>query len=379
MNKKIFLGVLATILIIAPFSSFGATFKAEESLFLDPTTKINGNLYAASSNVNISGPVGGDLFAAGGTVMISGPVSGDLLSAGGTLILNGKILGDMRVLGGNVTISNSVDGELIALGGQLSVFNGVLIAKDAELLGGNINYSGETGGNLDVKGETVYINGVIKDNLTIKAREIKLGPNASIGKNFEYYSPKEAVVETGATVKGETSFHQVDMPSKNKNAERVFLGFITTVLLLKLLTIIAITLLAFYLCKKQASSIVGEVMTNFWRETGRGFILLVVVPIASILSFITILGAPLGFIAMLLYVALIIASIFITVLVFAKLVVKYIFRRASYELNWWVIVLSALVLAVISIIPVIGFIFTFILFLSAFGSLTNYVYKKLKE
>ena len=120
-------------------------------------------------------------------------------------------------------------------------------------------------------------------------------------------------------------------------------------------------------------------MDNFWKEVGRGFVLLVVVPIASIISFITVIGAPLGFMALLSYIVLFIASLFVTVLVFAKLVMKYVFKKANYELNWWVVILSTLILAIISILPIVGFIFTFILFLSAFGALTGHVYKKLKE
>lgn len=377
MKKKIFFGILVAILAITPFYSYGATFKAGESFFLEPSEKINDNLYTAGSVVNVSGSVNGDLLGAGGTVMVSGPVNGDLFGAGGTLILNGKVSGDMRILGGNITVSNSVGGELVALGGQLSILNGTLVTKDVELLGGNVNYSGETEGNLDVKGGTVYINGTVKGNLTIKAREIKLGPNTEVTGNFEYSSPKEATLETGAKISGVTTFHQVEMPEKG--GKTAFIGFLTVTLLLKLLTIIAISLLAFYLCKKHVNTILGETMDNFWKEVGRGFVLLVVVPIASIISFITVIGAPLGFMALLSYIVLFIASLFVTVLVFAKIVMKYVFKKTNHELNWWIVILSTLVLAIISILPIVGFIFTFILFLSAFGALTSHVYKKLKE
>jgi hypothetical protein len=378
MNKKIFFGILIAILIAVPFVSYGAVFKAEQNFFLDSATKINDNLYVASPNTNISGPVNGDLLTAGGTVMIFGPVSGDLLSAGGTLILNGKVSGDMRVLGGNITISNATGGELIALGGQLSVLGGATIAKDVELLGGNINYSGNTGGNLDAKGGTVYINGIIKGNLTINAREIKLGPNASIKGNFEYYSSKEATIETGAKIGGETKFNQIEMGKNGAEGRNAFIGFITIALLLKLLTVIIIALILFYFCKKQLSSVNKEVMENFWKEAGRGFILLVVVPVAVILSFITIIGAPLGFMAILFYIILMIASMFVTVFTFAKLAMK-VLKKSDHELNWWIIALSALALAIISFIPIVGGIFIFILFLATFGSLTNQVYKKLRE
>ena len=101
----------------------------------------------------------------------------------------------------------------------------------------------------------------------------------------------------------------------------------------------------------------------------------VVAPVAIIISFITIIGITLGMIALFIYLALITIAAVIAGLLFAQLALKYIFKKENYELNWWIVILAVLALAVITLIPIVGWIFIFIIVLAALGGLTKYVCK----
>ena len=377
--KKITLGfVAAGMLLVAPFFVQGATIKAGESYYLNPGLAIEDNLYAAGSNVNIAGTVEGDLFAMGGNVFVSGTVEGDLALAGGTVNVNGEVLDDIRLAGGNVTISGSVGGELIAAGGQVSVMPSVLVAKDARIYAGAVNYSGTVNGDLTAKGDEIYLNGTVKGNVSAHAKKVKLGPDAVVEGTFDYYSNSEVVMEEGATVLGATNFHKVQYEGKKAASSGwAIFGFLTAGWIIKLLMLVTAALVAFYAFRSQVKAIVHEATTGFWKEAGRGFILLVVAPVAIIVSFITVIGVPLGFIALLLYAAfLLIASVVFTPLLFGRLAAQYVFKKERYELSWWAIVLAVLVLSILKFIPIVGWLFCFIIFLASFGSFANYVYRK---
>ena len=58
---------------------------------------------------------------------------------------------------------------------------------------------------------------------------------------------------------------------------------------------------------------------------------------------------------------------------------KYIFKKEEYELNWWIIVLGVFVFGLIMLIPFIGWLFKFIVFLATFGSLSAYIVSKFKD
>jgi hypothetical protein len=380
MNKKLFSGFLAAVFFVVPFLVHGATLEADRSYYLAPGVTVNDNLYAAGSDANVSGAVLGDLFIFGGNVVVSGIVSGDLMSVGGTLNINGKVDGDERVAGGNIMISNIVGGDLFVAGGQINVLPGSIVGKDVEIAGGTVNYSGESNGRLSIKGGDVFVNGKVNGDLFVEARSIRIGPNAVITGSFDYSSPAQATLEQGSIISGTTNFTKIDMPQKKEApGTGMFLGFITLGLIIKLVMIIIVALVLVCFFKKQTQAIVEEGVSKFWNNTGKGFMWLVVIPAAIILSFITVIGSVLGIAAGLIYAVSIIISSVIANLLFVGLCMKYIFKKEKYELNWWIVVLGVLVFGLISLIPFIGWLFKFIIFLAAFGSVSTHVLNKFKD
>jgi cytoskeletal protein CcmA (bactofilin family) len=359
--KKILSGAILAILMVVPFVASGATFKTGQSYYSDPNVVVNDNLYAASGNIGITGPINGDLFVAGGNIMLSGTVSEDVAAGGGTLNITGKITGDARFVGGNINISNSIGGDLIIAGGQINIVSSVSVEKDAGIAGG-----------------TVYIDGTINGNLRVAAREIKFGPNALIRGNFDYYSEVPVTLESGAIVEGTTNFHQINLSADKSINKKFIFGLMSVADLAKLMMIFAAALVLFYAFKNQTKAIVERSVSGFWKEALRGFIVLVVAPIAIILSFVTVIGAPLGFIAAFFYAAFLVISSIVSALLFAKLLLKYLFKKDNYELNWWVIAISVLALKLVVFIPFIGGILAFFIFISALGSISDFVWKKIR-
>ena len=329
------------------------------------------------SDVNVGGTVKGDLFAAGGNVFVSGPIEGDLALLGGTVNVNREVSGDLRLAGGNVSISGPIGGELIAAGGQVSVMSGARIGKDARIYAGAVNYNGVVGGDLVARGDEIYINGTVNGNVSARAKKVRLGPDALVTGTFDYYSGEEATMEQGATVLGATNFHRVQSDRKAVPDKGFILGLLTAAWIIKLLMVMTAVLVAFYAFRGQVKTILHEATSGFWKEAGRGFVLLVVAPIAAVVSFVTVIGVPLGFIALLLYaVLLLIAAVILTPLLFGQLAARYVFKKERYELSWWAIVLAVFVLSIIKFIPLVGWLFCFIIFLAGFGSFANHAYRK---
>jgi hypothetical protein len=378
--KKIVLVFAVAVLATAPVLAMGATIKAGESYNLRQGDIMDDNLYAAGGSVNIAGITNGDLIVAGGSLMVSGPVSGDLAAAGGTINVVSNIAGDARIVGGNIIILSSVTGDLVIAGGQINVSSSSAVGKDVQIAGGSVNFEGQASGNLNIMGESVYIDGTVAKDVVVKAKNIKFGPNTIIEGKLDYYSNSQAVLETGAIVNGATNFHKVNLPEVqgSKEAKWAILGFISIFALLKLVAGIVAGLIMFYFFKPQTSAVLKNSIVKFWPEALRGFIVLVVAPVAVILSFITVIGSTLGVIVLLFFAVMVVIASIMTVLLFAKLCLKYLFRKENYELNWWVIALSFLAFSIISLIPIIGWVVGFVIFLSAFGSTLKLVYNKIR-
>lgn len=358
--KKIYFAVLVAVLALAPALTLGATFQTGQTYYLEPGKTVNDNLYAAGGVVGVLGNVNGDVMAAGGNISVVGNVSGDVALAGGNLDVKGNVAGDVRIVGGQINISNNIGGDLLAAGGQVSVMPGTTIGKDVAIAGG-----------------VVYIDSAINGNLLVAAKQIKLGPNAQIKGKFDYYSQNQATLENGAVVVGATNFHKVNVQTGKVSKPAVF-GFSIVAWLVKLIIMIVAGIVLLYFFRAQTNAVVEKSATNFWWEVLRGFIVLVAVPVAVLLSFITVIGSALGVIALLSYILFIVVASIFAVLVFARLCLKYIFKKPDYVLNWWVLIVSALAYYLLSLIPFVGWIFALIIFLSALGGTSDFIYHKIR-
>jgi len=92
---------------------------------------------------------------------------------------------------------------------------------------------------------------------------------------------------------------------------------------------------------------------------------------------ITVVGLPLGFLIGAGYGALLILGAAATGLLWAALIARYIFKRKETDINWWLIIIAVIVLALIKIIPFVGWLIGFLVFLVGLGVLSNMLYKKL--
>lgn len=377
--KKIFL-ILVFSFLVLPFVSLAADFQGVPTYSLNKGAVINENLYVASNSVNILGTVQGDVFAVGGTIMVLGDVNKDLNVAGGTLILEGDIGDDARLVGGTLAIGGKISGELLAAGGQIILTSELEIGGNTELAGGDILINGDVGGDLTVYGETVHIDGKINGNVFVKAsQKLTIGDKAEIFGNLNYSAPEKLIIEDGAKIAGEVVFKEIVAPKNKAMSKKSFIGLFGMGWLLGLLISLAGALVIYFIFGKKIKEAVNYTLDNFGKETLRGFVILVVLPIAVVISLATVIGVLLGVAGILLYLLMaIFASIFASIIL-GTIIFRKLLKKPDFGVDWKSIVTGVLAMKIIGIIPFVGWIFCFVFFLTAFGVLFNYLYKHFKK
>lgn len=379
--KKLIVGARAVAVVAAiaaavlPLASFAAYFNAGKAVDVGGTQAINQNAYMAGGTVTVTAPVTGDLLAAGGTVIISSKVTGDIMAAGGTVIITGASAQDLRAAAGNLTVGSALSGELVAAGAQVTVTPDTTVAKDSYIRASAVTWNGDEKGNLDVAGNSVVIAGTVEKNLTIKAgQNVTIAQGAVIKGNLDYAAPVKATIADGAQILGTTTFHQSAAPAAAASPVSwlgPFAALFTLWLLLKLLMVLLLVYLIWYIFRNDSVAMIEGATRHFWKSLLRGFIFLVAVPVAVIIALITVVGIMAGAIAALLYAALLVLSCPVTVLVVSSLVMK---RRTS--LRWYHVLLGAVIIEIVLLIPFVGWIAYFIVWLASFGALLAVVGKK---
>ncbi|MBU1146582.1 polymer-forming cytoskeletal protein [Patescibacteria group bacterium] len=365
-NKKFFacLAIVAMIMVASPAGA--ADFRSGEEFALGGDKTILDNLYTAGGTVLLGGKVEGDFFAAGGTILFTGEVRDDLTAAGGTVSLVGLVGGDLRAAGGTVMIGAAVGGEGVVVGGQLSVAEGATFEKDVTLAGGMVTFSGETKSGLKIYGDEAVINGKIYGNVFAKVKKLTIGPEAEITGSLFYEATKEANIDEAAVIGGMVDFKKIEIKGEERGATWAIFGGIW---LSKLLSVLLIGLLLYWIFRRQTEELVKRNLKEFGWDLLRGTAIAICLPIAAIISFVTIIGGMLGMGGLLLYFFLMILSSALGGMALGSLIWKLFSKGKEFHFDWKTVVVGIVLLGLAGLIPYVGWIFGFVFALAAFGGL----------
>lgn len=379
--KKIYsyFAFFVTVAIFTPVLVFGATFKAGDEISIKSGSDVRDNLYAAGGTVSVGGNILGDLLVAGGTIMVSKNVSDDIAAAGGTITILGNSGGDVRVAGGNIFIGGDVAGDLIITGGSVTVSPDVSIGKDLILAGGQVVFDGNVLGNAQIMAGNATINGHIKGTSKITVSDkLVIGDGATIDGDLEYTAPKADVLtlSTSAVIQGKTIFTE-SKTIKRDDAKNFIFAVFGTLVVFKLLSFIIVALVLAWLFRRFSTSVVSGIIENPLSMLGKGFVAVVVVPIAAIILLVTIFGAPFGIMMMLSYGLLLILSGIYSGVVTGVWLSKAIRKSSEVVITWKNVTGGVVLLAIVKLIPFIGWIVWLFMILVTIGSLADMLYKKL--
>jgi phage baseplate assembly protein gpV len=330
------------------------------------TQAVHEDIYVFSGTVNIEAPVYGDIWCAGGTITIGDTVSGDIVIAGGNIFLRGIVLDDVRAAGGTLTISGNISGDLLVAGGTVTVEPDVVIGSNVAVSGGTVNFGGTTRGNFKSASGTLALNGTVeKDfqfnggdlqlNGTVAGTSVLAGQNIEVGERAALRGPVRYWTEHGeidfgnALQNGATATFDPSLRTHFERPDAKFLGFASVMAVLwYLIAAFTVIWLAQWLFSGSFRTAAGTAATDPMRSMGYGFLYFAAVPVAIVILFVTVVGIPVGVIALLFYILLLALANIITALVGAH----WIDQRKTY--NWRPVQLAFVALGLLVVLHVLG-------------------------
>jgi cytoskeletal protein CcmA (bactofilin family) len=380
-NKILQIFSLLTFTLFAtPFLVTASDFRSGEQVSLSSEEIISEDLYMSGSSVVSSGTVQGDLVTAGATLILNGSVLQDLLAAGADVSIKGDVADDVRAAGGNISIQGNVAGDAVLAGGKIFL-TGENIGGDLMAAGGVVHIESEVLGSAHIMAGEVYINSTISGDTKIYADKISLGPKAVIAGNLSYTAPDAIVMADGAEILGEVDFTQTEhsLNDFKEIGKAGIFAFLTFWLIAKFLMIFLGALLIAHFLRKYSRTLLEKSVDNPVQKLGSGLIIFIMLPVASIILLITIIGIPFGVIGLLAYVMLLIYTSIITPIVIGPVVKKWISKTANYEINWQTILLGTVIYFLLGIIPLVGWVIEFGITLIILSVLWEIKYSVIKD
>lgn len=305
-------------------------------------------------------PVAADT-RAGGTVTVGADETvGSLTVFGGTVIIDGTVDGDLEVFAGTVLINGEVTGSVAGIGGSVQITGSV--GEAVEIAAGSIRLAeGATVGSIAAGAGSVTIDGTVTGDVRLGAGSITLGETAVIEGDLTYGG--DLSMADGAQVQGTIT------------EERIFglgtflgvgiLDWVGTVFFFVMHLALGVLLLL--IAPRFSRSLAASVRTDPIRSGAVGLATIVLVPILLVAITITIIGIPIAFAGALLFLVL-----YWVGLVYGRYAIgEWLLAYTEVDNRWLALVLGLALVGLISLIPWIGSLVSFIVTLLGLGALVH--------
>jgi len=359
---------LLAFLMALPRASQGADLRVGRRVVIPAGETLTGNVYSAGGEVVVSGDLMGDLVTAGGDVFVTGSVSDDVVVAGGDLHLTGEVGRDVRVAAGRVSLSGQIGGDVLVTGGQVRLLPDATIGGDLVVAAGEVVIESAIKGSVRVAAGDIILNGMVAGPVRVRARSLVIGERARLGGELTYWAPREAAIDPAAEIAGPTTFHLIAGVDQDWMA-RALLRIGVTFLLVAFLMTLAAGLFGVLVFPKVSEELVRRTFQNFGGGLLRGFVLFFVLPAAAFLVTLTVVGLPIALIAGLVHVLFGIISGVYAGIAFGSLFWKAAAKRQEYEVTWKTALVGIPLMALFSLVPVVGLLVSAAFFLTVFGVL----------
>lgn len=259
----------------------GWYFAAGDQVVIQGT--VNGDAYVGGGVVDVDGTVNGDLYVAGGQINVGGTVTHNIYAAGGSIRFEGKVGRTVTAGGGSITISRAavIDGNLLEAGGSLQIAG--TIARNAKIAAGDLGLTGTVNGDVDYAGETIAVT-----------------PGASVGGNLSVYAKQKHSIDIAeGTVHGRTEIHIDEGKGEGTILGLTPGGFWFSVGWFFSLLLIGLVLV--FALPKQVAAIGSVILHSPGKTALWGLLGFVAIPLASVLTAVTLIGIPLAIFALVIY------------------------------------------------------------------------------
>lgn len=357
MKKRI----LAVALVLAAIIGITAAPAMARSMISasDATTSVakdvvvDGSAYLVGDTITVAGTVNGDVYCAGKQVVISGIVNGDVLCGGQNVTVSGTVNGDIRAGGMAVVVSGLVKGSVTLMGGTVTLDASSTIDRDATVIGGIVTLNGAVNRDVMMGASTVNITGKMGGDINGSVDALSVTAAAKVGGNVSYVSQTDASISSGVVAGTVERF----TPSNNWSTGsdyRMGFGGVILMAFVAVMSFVVFALL-FTLVMPRYVRRVASVASG--QQFGLAFLIgivaAIVIPAIMFMLALTIVG---------IYAALFMGVVYIMSLMLGAALVSW--RLGQFMLSSKGSALSsaalgALTLAVVGLVPFIGWVVMF--------------------
>lgn len=319
---------------------------------------IESDLYLAGDSITVSDYVDGNVYVMAENVTVSGKIGGDLFVLANTLTLteDSYAYGNLYVCA-NETKINGIVCDLYAFCNNLEIGASGIVLRDSRTATKNISLNGNVG-----------------RNTFINTNTISMADTAHIYGNLNY-SSKEAIVVPSGAVDGSIDYNEPTMSASNANVKNIILNYALDFIYALVYTLVVFGLML--LVAPKFTTKLHEITKTKWLAAlGIGALVTLLIPVIAVLLVFTVVGTPLSFAVIGLYLLVLSITFALTAIGLSKLLASKVKALSKFN-NVFALIIVTLVLWGLTQIPFyVGLVIKLLITVFGFGIFTLSVFKK---
>lgn len=309
----------------------------------------------------------------GKNLMLAGNnVASDIKAQAGLMLIAGNNLtlqseSEYGFLAGNiVNFTGKTDRDLFIAANIVTLGKGARVGRNAFIASSSLRVETDLPGDLAYTGDTLELSDVtIAGNLDLSVNRVKFGNNVKIGGSLNY---NETATVSGIENVTYGNLNVYEVPTLDARAAlvaEIYLKFVSIAGLFIVFSLIC----ALY--PRVHGKIASETTVNrFGIDLAVGIGVLIVVPVLSLLAFLTFVAAPLGIIALALYMIMLYVAQGFTGAWLGHLLIEKAFKSKTSNI-FIEALLGIVILGILALIPYIGVVTGFLSLLLGLGLIVN--------
>ena len=338
---------LLIVLLALSLPGFALQRRHSDFVTVAANETVDDTLLATGNTVRVEGVVNGDLLAFGQSVEVRGTVKGDLVSFAKRTVVSGTVEGNIYNFSNSLDLDGQLAHNLYGLMQSLHVNDRGRVGGGIVVAAGDVGLEGEVHRSVTMFAGNADVSGSIGRELTMTGDSLTLTNNSRISGNLtaRVRDLKNVHIADGATIAGT---RDIQVRVRESHFARPKFYFYQAVWLAAAMLVGWLGLILFPGFFQASTHAVG----SGWRSLGLGIAVLAGVPVAIILTAITLVGFPVS----LMLLALYLAAIYLAKIWVGAFLGQMLVKPAGAAKSDWLLglLVGLLILTIVGFIPYLG-------------------------
>ena len=337
--------------------------------------------FLAGRSVTIKATVTDDVFAAGRDVTFEAATVNNAIVAAYDVEQRGGTATDFVAAAANLKIAGAIKDDLVAGARSVRIGNEASIGGDVRLAAETIEMEGQIGGSMRAAARRVTIAGKVTGKVDLLARRIVITRGAVINGDLIYRGKEKPEIAEGATISGQVRQIPIEMPDL-QSVGWALLGFGLLLGLAWILAALLLVIIVHLAFPHFMATSAHNLREHPWSNLGRGIAVALIASALAGALMASVFAIPLGS-ALFMSLAIVWLLGLATVAACIGLWIRN--RRAKGvedqpigNQTWWA-VLGAVILALLLIVPVVGWLVVSLATAAGLGAATAELWRRLRQ